>query len=286
MQNLLYDYGSQTNWKDVYVKYREGYYSPVADFHEHDYYEINFILSGNVKILLANQVEEGTQNRIVLTKPRTPHFVSCKPDTLYSRLYLVFTEEFIEDYVPEWKQLLRLFGEKGRIITVSPEQKEFCKLLIKRIQEEAKPFRQRILILYLLSYISEFAEDDDINLVSIPAYIIESLTFIDEHYAEKITAAELAQKLHIGRTTLMTAFKKYTGSTLNNYLIHCRLKKAIQLLNEGKTEQEAAEICGLSDSSGLIRCFKRSFGMTPKQYISSENTSHSTTVNSKAPTEK
>ena len=81
-------------------------------------------------------------------------------------------------------------------------------------------------------------------------------------------AQELADKIHIGRTTLMTQFKKYTGKTLNEYIINCRLRSAIKLLAEGKTEYEAAVNSGFSDSSAFIQCFKRIFKMTPRQYMS------------------
>lgn len=267
MKKTLYDYGYGTAWQNALVQHREGYYTSVADFHEHDFYEINLILSGNVNILLSDQTEEGIGSRIVLTKPGTPHFVSCKPDTLYSRIYLVFSKDFIENYIPEWDKLSGIFGKNGRIVKISHDQKDLCKTVIKSIQDETDLFRQRILILYLLSYIEDFAQKGDVGFTQIPPYIINALTFIDEHYSEKITAEKLAAELGISRTTLMTSFKKYTGSTLNDYIIHCRLKNVMQMIGEGTTEQEAAERCGLGDASGLIRCFKRKFGMTPKQYL-------------------
>ena len=266
MYSVQYDREYPTQWQNVFVKFREGYRSPVADFHEHDYYEINLILSGNVNVLLENQANEGLQSRIVLTKPYTPHFVTCKADTLYSRLYLLFEESFIADYVPEWSQLNKLFGDGGRVVTLSPEQRDFCKQTIRRIESETNSMRQKLLILYLLSYIGECIDHATTPSVT-PPYILDALSYIEEHYQEKITAAHLAQRLYVGRTTLMTAFKQYTGNTLNNYIIECRLKNAIEMLTHGYTEQETAEACGLGDSSGLIRCFKRIFGVTPRQYI-------------------
>ena len=113
-------------------------------------------------------------------------------------------------------------------------------MLISRLQNETSLVRQKLLVLYLLSYISEFAHNT--MQVAIPSYIMQALVFIEEHYQEKITAASLAKRLYIGRTTLMMNFKKYTDSTLNNYIIQCRLKKAIILLCQGKTESEIAEI--------------------------------------------
>lgn len=69
----------------VYVKYRESYYPPTTGFHKHNYYEINFIISGNVKVFLPDCVDESGFSRIVLTRPGTPHFVSCASDKLYRR---------------------------------------------------------------------------------------------------------------------------------------------------------------------------------------------------------
>ena len=96
VKNVLYDHGYQNQWTDVYVEIRERYKTSVTDFHEHDFYEINLILSGDVKVFAANQVVDGTSNKIVLAKPDTPHFVSCNSDVLYSSVYLVFSDEFIK----------------------------------------------------------------------------------------------------------------------------------------------------------------------------------------------
>lgn len=268
--NNMYDYGYQIKWRDFYVTSRKGYFTSVSDFHKHDFYEINLIISGNIKILLKDKTRHITQNCIVLTRPGTPHYISCEPDTLYNRLYLLFSNEFISDYVPEWKKLISVFGKNGKIITITEEQKDFCEGLITHLKTEQNRFRQRMLILYLLSHISEFADDEPPSSEDIPRFVMDTLSYIEEHYSEKIIASELAKKFYISRTTLMTNFKKYTCTTLNKYLTNCRLKNAIRLLNQGKTENEVSEICGFSNSSGLIRSFKGNFGMTPRQYLLQE----------------
>ncbi|MBQ8357789.1 MAG: helix-turn-helix transcriptional regulator [Clostridia bacterium] len=262
-----FDYGFGTVWQHVYVNERQGYHTSVADYHRHDFYEINLILSGNVKILLRDCAKEGRENRMVLTRPGTPHYISCKPDTLYHRLYLVFTDEFVANYLPEWSQLCTVFGEKGSILTLSAEQTERFRALIRSIQHESSLFRQRLLIYELLSHISELTEESNPGASKIPPYIIEALAYLDEHYAEKIVAAELARRLHIGRTTLMTEFKRHLGSTVTEYLTHCRLRHAIRLLQEGRTREDVAEKCGFADNSGLVRAFKRCYGSTPRAYL-------------------
>ena len=267
MKNTLYDHGYHTKWNDVYVERRERYQTSVTDFHEHDFYEINLILSGNVKALVENQTVEGTTCMIVLAKPDTSHFISCKPDILYSSLFLVFSEDFINSYDIQTINLLSVFGEKGAIFTLTAEEKEACSSIIKFIEREENQLRKRFLVFYLLSYIEDISKQQKTHMQTIPEQIYEALTYINKHYMERIVAQELADSLYIGRTTLMTQIKKYTGKTLHEYIINCRLKNSIKLLLEGKSEYEAAICSGFSDSSSFIQCFKRTFKMTPKQYI-------------------
>ena len=263
MKKAIYDHGYGEEWKDVYVYDREGYYTSVADFHEHDFYEINLILSGNVKILVSNQVKEGIGPHVVVTPPDTPHFIMCKPDTLYRRIYLNFSR----DFAASSPELLEFFSG-GSIMAISPEQSAKCKQFIELIADENDLFRQRMLTLYLLSYMKELSLCNYSKPSTVPSYIINALAYIDKHFHEKIVASDLASRLYISRTTLMLNFKKHTGTTLSNYILHCRLKHAVKLLYSGKTEQEVAELCGLNDASGLICCFKRVYGMSPRKYLS------------------
>ncbi len=259
-----------STWETCHVDYYEGYRSQMVDFHAHDYYEISLILTGYVKVFVSDHVQEGTESRIVLASPKTPHFVYRDPDTFYSRLNLLFSDGFIADYVPEWEQLRAVFGKSGRVIALDTEQAEFYKGKIREIEAEKEPFRQRLLILSLLSHLLELSGQDETVSSAVPHYVTGALTYIGENYSEKILAENLAWRLGVGRTTLMTAFKKYTGSTLGDYLMRCRVKNAVRMLRAGKSEQECAEACGFGDTCNLIRSFKRCHGKTPRQYLASE----------------
>ena len=169
----LYDYGYKVKWNDFYIDRKEGYHTSVTGFHSHEFYEIIFIFSGNTKILLSDRTKETNSGCIVLTKPGTPHFIACLPDTLYSRVYLVISPEFIADSVSEWNILSETFGKTGGIISFSNEQKDICKMILKRIESETNKLRQKLLILYLISYVNEFAQSKKPGLI---LYLITSLT--------------------------------------------------------------------------------------------------------------
>ena len=267
MKRANYDHGYGSSWRDVLVYRREGYTTSVADYHQHAYYELNLILSGNVRILLPGQSWETDCCHLVLTPPDTPHYISCQPDRLYSRLYLSFSPAFVEKGLPEWEKLRSLFGAQGSVVALDGSRRELCSEVIQRIGEETDPLRQRLLIYYLLAHVAEFSREGVVEASPVPHYIIEALSHIQSHYPEHIVAEDLAERLHVGRTTLMTGFKKHTGSTLAGYLAGIRLKHARKMLEGGSSVQEAADACGFGDSGALIRSFKKTFGVTPGKFI-------------------
>jgi len=267
MKNTLYDHGYGETWTDVYVDRRERYQTSVTDFHEHDFYEIHLILTGNVRAFVANRAVGGTGSKLVLAKPNVPHFVSCESDALYSSTYLVFTENFIKSYDVQCMALLSVFGEAGTALEITPEQTALCAELIGKIETENDRLRQKLMVFCLLSHVEEISKQHHGYVAKVPEPVCEAIAYIDTHFAEKIVAQELADKIHVGRTNLMMQFKEYTGKTLHEYLVSCRLRNVVKLLAEGKSEYEAAVSSGFGDTSALIQCFKRVFNMTPGRYI-------------------
>ena len=263
-----------TRWTNFYTDYYEGYRSNMSDYHMHEYYEISLILSGNVKVLLPKSVQSGTMSRLVLTRPMTSHLILCEPNQLYKRLNLLFSDQFLTEEFPKKHQLMGVFGKHGNVIPLTEDQaKEFLKLA-EETRDETDDLRQKLRLMLFLSKVAELSKTDEKASEALPLCVSEALSFIQENYQGKILADELAWRLGVSRTTLMTTFKRYTGFTLNEYLTRYRLKLAIPLLRGGQTQQNVAELCGFGDSCNLIRAFKRCFDMTPGQYLRTENSTN------------
>lgn len=270
MKAAIEKYGFGNTWKDIWIDTYEGFYPNMTNYHMHEYFEISFIASGNVNVLLADGVESGTSSKIILLKPFTPHYIYCEPDILYSRTNLCFSKNLIESFLPEMHRILKIFGENGRIVTVENKKIKRYIAITEEIKKEENFLRQKLLIMYLISLISDNL-NYDVEITKLPRYVSEALSYIGTHFTEKIVAAELAERLNIGRTTLMQGFKKYTGTTLNEYLLGCRMKKAIIMLEEGKQLWDIAESCGFTDAPNFIRTFKRHFGLTPNAWRKNTN---------------
>ena len=252
----IYEHGYGESWENVHVYGREGY----------GFYEVNLILSGNVRILLSDRSVETNQSHLVLTAPGVPHFISCNPDTLYCRLYLCFSESFAENFGQPWLRFRRMFEGSGRVMAVTEAQCEICRQVIEAVGREEDLYRQQLLILYLLSHIFGSRKESAAETLPVPSCVIGALSMIHRQYGQRLVADEMAKKLCVGRTTLMTAFKKHTGSTLNEYITGIRLKQACRALRQGCSVQAAAETCGFADAGAMIRIFRKQLGLTPGQY--------------------
>ena len=62
-------------------------------------------------------------------------------------------------------------------------------------------------------------------------------------------------------------FKKVANVTPNEYLISIRISNAKQLLSESNLSvAQIAEMCGFNDASYFSYYFKKTFGITPREY--------------------
>ena len=247
--------------------YSEGYEGTMPDFHSHPYYEITLVLSGDVASDLADRSVEGRESRLVLTPPRAPHFMRLTSPSLYARINFYFFPEFVEETIPEWQSLVRIFGENGSILPLDEAACARFRRDLEEILAEHSVLRARLLLLVLLSRIAECEGAIPSECSAAPRPVVEALAYIAAHYDERIVAAPLAWRLGVGRTTLLTAFRRHTGFTLCEYVLRVRVREATALLAAGETEEAAAARVGLGSGSSLIRAFRRVHGVTPRAYL-------------------
>ncbi len=84
------------------------------------------------------------------------------------------------------------------------------------------------------------------------------------------TIEEFAAKLNLGRTVFFRKVKGITGYTPNEYMRIFRLKKAVELLQEGKYNiSEISYRVGIKDPLYFSKYFKAQFGVPPSTYLRS-----------------
>jgi len=100
-----------------------------------------------------------------------------------------------------------------------------------------------------------------------PDMVLHAVRYMDEHYAEPITADTLATLLNCSSRTLQRVFNKRLALGPIDYLMQIRIDKSKELLcrtNAGL--KDIAEAVGYVDSYYFSRLFKRYTGVSPSTY--------------------
>ena len=125
-------------------------------------------------------------------------------------------------------------------------------------------------ILILLFSYGYLRESDDSHITSENRRHIKSaLEYISDHYSEKISISEMAQLAGFSENYFMSLFRQYVGMSCIQYVNHYRIQKAAHALEETtKSVSEIAMIHGFDNISYFNLQFRRTFGMTPREFRS------------------
>jgi two-component system response regulator YesN len=117
-----------------------------------------------------------------------------------------------------------------------------CEMVIREINSSRKNFKKKL--------------------------IIDSLQYVSEHYTDPETSIETVCKyIHISPSYFCSIFKKEMSDTFNNYLHLFRMQAAKELLRTTDLKLcEVAERIGYSDPNYFSFSFKKTFGMSPREY--------------------
>ena len=114
--------------------------------------------------------------------------------------------------------------------------------------------------LLLFTQSRQAAASQDTAVATVKAYI-------ESHLSDELDRDTLAAMVYLNADYLSHLFKKDTGSSLINYIIDRRIARSKDLLAKGEMSiRDIAITCGFQNISYFSRQFKKSTGMTPRQF--------------------
>lgn len=125
--------------------------------------------------------------------------------------------------------------------------------------------------LITLEMLSSFASQAKVHL-QIESYadlIQKAILYIHEHAKSKISLKDIAASLHVNACYLSSIFKKETGKAITIFIAELKMEDAKKLLEN--TNLAVTDICyqvGYDNPSYFTEVFKKTTGMTPKEYKS------------------
>lgn len=242
--------------------------------HVHNFYEIYFFLEGDVSYLVEGQKYTPAPGSILLLAPHVFHGVKVNSERTYRRFSLHFNPDVLT--MERRAFLLSIFPSSkrqpsGKIYYENVDRFElltyFSTLLKYALEDENT--RQQLFpvgieailsqIAYMCKTESPASKDSSSNTVT------EIIWYLNRHLKENITLDELSERFFISKHHLNKIFRKATGTTIFDYLIHKRIIAAQQLLINGHSAQAAAIESGFTDYSSFYRSYMRILGHSPIQ---------------------
>ncbi len=99
------------------------------------------------------------------------------------------------------------------------------------------------------------------------SHLAALISWIEEHYTQRITLEELATRAGLSEKYLCRFFKEYTSYTPIVFINRMRVERAAADIRDKKISlTEAAYANGFNDSAYFSKIFREVMGMTPREY--------------------
>lgn len=245
-------------------------------YHWHDgEYEIGLILNGRLECCHELERYILEPGDVSLHNPGEAH-TSFAQEPHTCGLVLHIAASAFQDYAPKGS-ILHFTDCRSNANTRSQKRFRLVRMYTAQIYEAlsgGSPFAQlnaKAATEMLLSTMCRYFQPQPRPAVSIPETTQEAVrrivSYIEGHYAEKLTLEELASYSQYNRTYISTLFKDTLGVNFYDYLTRLRFQHALlDMTSSDRSLTEIALANGFSDLKGFRKQFKETFGRTPAQY--------------------
>ena len=248
--------------------------------HWHKSLELSYTLSGTISGFTINGKTHVTRaGQILVINPNEIHAVVSQSQGITEALTVIFPRQLLLTIIPE---LDALGFDIPDAVAFTPLQRKAYRKLQHLLHQAANLTRRGEhdvgdnLMLNALAYqllywlLRAFAQHKNryrYQNISPTEKMGRVTAWIDSHFHEKISMAEVAKHFYLSETWLAHSFRQSVGRTFHEYLVSVRLNAAMTLLFDSDLQvQTIAERCGFPNFKSFVYYFKQAHGMTPLQY--------------------
>lgn len=136
----------------------------------------------------------------------------------------------------------------------------------RQVQEEMESFQHNLRFLKMMGFVLEQNMVSESKPSSVQS-VERTIQYLQDHYTDKITVKLLSQMAGLPNVQYSAIFKEVTGKKPLDYLTELRIKQSKDwLLQSNESLRHIAERVGFTDEYYFNRRFRKTTGMSPRQY--------------------
>ena len=242
----------------------------------HDFWEICYIIEGNVCVCTDDKIIRLSKNQMIFHKPMEFHSIRTDGKTQASFLIISFSAkgnlmDFFKDRVfslnyTQKSEVIKIINLLEKLDANTNDELPYTFYLDELLKTQ-NGFN--FLKVYLENMLYTLTESDTYvaSLIKNPETDIytNALHIINDCLTERLSVTELAKRCRVSVSTLKKVFAKYNGHGIHEYIVQNKISVAKQMLTNGETVTSVAEALGFSSQSYFSTAFKRITGYLPSK---------------------
>lgn len=262
----------QTNTFEVF-HYQEPRPGSV-DVHHHDFYEVYYLLSGQVEYWVDGRVIAMQPGDLLLINPMELHHpIIHSNSTSYERIVLWINKAFLEQLGDGLSRCFDL-SLPNRLCPAHVDRPALQALTHELVEEyysdePGSHLCAQGLFLQLMVKLNRLALRQRRQATSndnLSALVQTAIDYVRDHIGEPLSLDQIAGQLFVSKYHLSHTFRKETGVSLYRYIMLRRLLLARQQLSAGLSAGQVCQNCGFADYTSFYRAFRAEYGTNPKEY--------------------
>lgn len=252
-----------------YVYGNRFYYS-----HYHEEIEILFVVKGAISVEVNENTYRFKEGEILFINSNNLHWIKHHLDEEAKVEPLLFSPKILRNNILTYKTdyiINNILSSNFEALVIKDEKifNDLCNLIIlKRNNQKLIELDYLIVIYEIFNYIYKHKELIEVkNQTKKNENFLKVLNYIYNNYSSQIKVETIASLMGLSEGEASRTFKKLTGQSPMDYVIHYRIKIATILLKStSKSITDIALEVGFSSSNYFTIAFKKITGLTPTEY--------------------
>lgn len=283
LQPKGFDPRQQMQHPDFELQYKRDTYLKDVELHHHDFFEIYFLLAGDVTYLIESRIVHVMPGDLLLISPKELHQVCIQPEmSVYERYVLWVDPDTVRQLSDGQTDLFSGLDPNrpgyGNQLRLSSEDRSHIQSLMEQLHREsagdgygAEMLRKSLLTQLLIAInrlvLRQGAYTEESTQTS--RAVRQVVNYVNLHYSEPLSLDLLAEKFFVSKYHLSHEFNRQVGTSVYRYIQKKRLLMARQLMAQGKKPNEVYASCGFGDYAGFYRAFKSEYQIGPREFAQS-----------------